>query len=168
VSSVFVFCPDGTTPICCYNIPDSIHDSKIAEWGGVYHKLSKVFRKTRGKCCTDSAFSLARCPFILKAGQANYENLNCLVESYNLSKEIASIRQTLEWGMRCMQASFPRLKDRFYYKEFGERKLILKLCILLHNLRARRVGINQIKNVYIQNLDVNTNDFFAECLWQEA
>ena len=35
---IIVFCPDGTIPIVAYNCPGSVHDSMIAEWGGVYEK----------------------------------------------------------------------------------------------------------------------------------
>lgn len=56
VSSVFVFCPDGTIPICCYNVPGSVHDSKIAEWGNIYQKLTNVYETTGAKCTVDSAF----------------------------------------------------------------------------------------------------------------
>jgi hypothetical protein len=67
------------------------------------------------------------------------------------------MRQSVEWGMRAIQSSFPRLKDRFVYEENGERKLMLKMMILLYNLRARKVGINQMRNTYMQALNVNTN-----------
>ena len=46
------------------------------------------------------------------------------------------------------------------YEENGEQKIIFKMMILVYNLRARRVGINQIKNVYISALNVNANDMF--------
>ena len=70
------------------------------------------------------------------------------------------MRQSVEWGMRAIQSSFPRLKDRFTYEENGERKLILKMIILLYNLRARKVGINQIKNTYMPALNVNANHVY--------
>ena len=43
VGAVIVFCPDGTIPICCYNVPGSpVHDSMIAErMGNVYNKLEQ-------------------------------------------------------------------------------------------------------------------------------
>ncbi len=38
-SSVFCFCPDGTIPIAM-NLPGSMHDSMIADLGGmIYNKL---------------------------------------------------------------------------------------------------------------------------------
>ena len=58
VSAVLVFCPDGTIPIACFNVPGSVHDSTIAEWGNIYGKLEKVYNSpVTGKCVVDSAFS---------------------------------------------------------------------------------------------------------------
>jgi hypothetical protein len=59
--------------------------------------------------------------------------------------------------MHALQSSFPRLKERFIYEEHGERRIILKLMILLYNLRARIVGINQIKNVYLSSLEIDAD-----------
>jgi hypothetical protein len=59
--------------------------------------------------------------------------------------------------MRALQSSFPRLKERLIYEEYGERRIIMKLYILLYNLRARKVGINQIKNVYLNALESNAD-----------
>ena len=63
------------------------------------------------------------------------------------------MRQAAEWGMRGLQASFPRLKDRFVYEERGERRITMKMITLIYNMRARMVGINQIRNVYMKHLD---------------
>jgi len=56
VTSVFVFCPDGTIPIAFFNVPGSVHDSQVAYWGRVYDKLEAVYNETGGKCTVDSAF----------------------------------------------------------------------------------------------------------------
>jgi hypothetical protein len=64
-------------------------------------------------------------------------------------REATSARQTAEWGMLALQASFPRLKDRFVYEERGERRIVLKMMVLLYNMWARMVGINQILNTYM-------------------
>ena len=77
-----------------------------------------------------------------------------------VNKQATSMRQSAEWGMRGFQSSFPRLYDKIKYEENGERKKILSLCFLIYNLRARRVGINQIKNFYMPALEVNVNDMF--------
>ena len=64
VTAVFTFTPDGTIPICCYNVPGSVHDSKIAEWGNIYKKLENVHERLGGaRCAADSAFSKRRAPF---------------------------------------------------------------------------------------------------------
>jgi hypothetical protein len=72
------------------------------------------------------------------------------------------VQQTAEWGMRMIQTSFPRIKDRFVYEERGERRIYLKMLILLYNMRARMVGINQIRNTYMRHLmrDANEDVFF--------
>ena len=36
----------------------------------------------------------------------------------------------------------------------------MKMLCPLYNLRARTVGINQIKNVFMKQLDVNANNEF--------
>ncbi len=68
-----------------------------------------------------------------------------------------SMQQTAEYGMCRLQASFPCLKDWFVYKERGEQRITLKMFVLLFNLCARMVGINQICNVYIPFLNWNAN-----------
>ena len=67
------------------------------------------------------------------------------------------MRQSAEWGMRAFQSSFPRIKDRFNYEEKGERRLVLKFLIMLYNLRAKMLGINQIQNTYALSLSLDTD-----------
>ena len=61
--------------------------------------------------------------------------------------------------MRCLQGSFPRLKERFIYEERGERALMLKLIVLIYNFRVNTVGINQIRNTYMSWLEEESSDF---------
>ena len=160
VSAVLVFCPDGTIPIACFNVLGSIHDSAIAEFGTIYGKLEKVFNTPlKGKCTVDSAFAKRRFPFLIKSSQSDptTDDPNDLI----INHEATSMRQSAEWGMRALQSSFPRLKDRFVYEEYGERRLMMKMILLLYNLRARKVGINQIKNTYMPALNVNPNDRYV-------
>ena len=63
-------------------------------------------------------------------------------------RQATSIRQSSEWGMRALQSSFPRMCDRLVFEQKGERRIALKMMIYLYNLRARMVGINQIKNFF--------------------
>jgi hypothetical protein len=59
--------------------------------------------------------------------------------------------------MHGVHSSFPQLKDTLLYEEYGERKIILTSLLLLFNLCARLVGINQISNVYYIALELNAN-----------
>ncbi len=44
--------------------------------------------------------------------------------------------------MLLLQMSFPRIKDQFMYEEQGEQQIVMKLLVLLYNMRAQMVGIN--------------------------
>lgn len=60
---------------------------------------------------------------------------------------VVSVRQAAEWGMRAIQGPFARLKTALPIDN-AKRKLILTVIVMLHNLRTRRVGFNQIATVY--------------------
>ncbi|KAE8966495.1 hypothetical protein PF010_g28358 [Phytophthora fragariae] len=105
VSNVFVFSPQGLIIARTLNAPGCMHDSQIAEWGSVYAKLEEVFRATGGQVVVDSAFSETTYGFLLKSGQD-------VVLPTAIGKQVTSLRQSTEWGMRALQASFPRLKGR--------------------------------------------------------
>ena len=69
--------------------------------------------------------------------------------------EAISLRQAVEWGMKAIQGAFPRLKDTIHYEATTdiedrlERKLVLKIVVLLYNFRIEKVCLNQIQNVSI-------------------
>jgi hypothetical protein len=73
-------------------------------------------------------------------------------------RQATSMRQAAKWGMRAIQSSFPLLKDKFVYEDTGERRILMKMVCLLYNLRARTVGINQIKNVFMKHLNKDANN----------
>jgi hypothetical protein len=103
-------------------------------------------------CCIDSTFGSISRNFLYKScqDQLGSNALMCWERKLELQKkrQATSVRQTAEWGMLTMQASFPRVKERFVYEERGERRLVLKMFVLLYNMRARMVGINKIRNTY--------------------
>ena len=49
-----------------------------------------------------------------------------------------------------IQGSFPRLKDPTYYKEEGNRMVILRLMVHLYNFQTAQVEINQIMNLFMK------------------
>jgi hypothetical protein len=71
------------------------------------------------------------------------------------------MRQSAEWGMRAFQSSMPRIKDRMKFEERGEREVTLMMMILLYNLRARMVGINQLNSFYLGALYCDANVDFC-------
>jgi hypothetical protein len=162
VTSVFCFCPDGTIPIAFFNVPGCVHDSQVAEFGRIYDKLERVYQTTGGMCCVDSAFASVSRDFLYKSCQDQLGSKAPTRRERKLDlqkkRQATSARQTAEWGMLTMQASFPRVKDRFVYEERGERRIVLKMFVLLYNMRARMVGINQIRNTYMKYLERDANE----------
>jgi hypothetical protein len=156
VTAVLCFCPDGTIPMTYYNVCGVAHDSNIARIGSIYNKLVHVHERTGLKCVVNSAFRIKG------------RNQNCLIKSgtdsvrdtltrdeLQLHRAATSMRQAAEWGMGCFQSSFPRCLERFKWddSEYSTRRLVMKCMILLFNFRARFVGINQIRQVYMPYLD---------------
>ena len=147
VTSVFVFCPDGTIPIAFFNVPGSVHDSQVAHWGKVYDKLGAVYDETGGKCTVDSAFVKVNRPFLIKSSQDYLVSTMPTRQEQRLDlqrkRQAMSMRQAAKWGMRAIQSSFPRLKDTFVYEDTGECRILMKMVCLLYNLCTRTVGINK-------------------------
>ena len=69
VSSVLCFCPDGSIPIACINIPGAAHASKITNYGDVYDKLESVYKRDSAQCTVDSAFGNIHQEFLIKSSQ---------------------------------------------------------------------------------------------------
>ena len=66
-----------------------------------------------------------------------------------VNRAATSVRQLSEHGMRMIQGQFPRLKDRMEFEQYGDRKIILNLMVLLYNYTSSTIGINQIKNSFM-------------------
>ena len=69
VSNLFAFAPDGTIPACVLDAPGSLHDSTVADFGGLYTLLTDVYDRNGGKVVMDSAFARAEYDFIIKSGK---------------------------------------------------------------------------------------------------
>jgi DDE superfamily endonuclease len=149
ISNLFVFGADGRIINCLTNVPGSVHDSTIAIWGGTYAKLKKVYERTGGLCCVDSAFAATAVPYLIRSGQE--VNSAKTAQQMQEISEATSLRQAAEWGMRAIQGSMPRLTEKIRYETTGERKRVLKLVPLLYNLHLARVGLNQLANTYVPN-----------------
>ena len=148
ITNLFVFGVDGRILRCVVNVPGSVHDSVLCDWGGVYDDMEEIYEATGGKCCVDSAFSGSGDYLIKSAQDITRAKMPAEVV---LITEATSLRQAAEWGMRALQSAFPRLKDTIRYEVDGgtERKIMLKLVVLLYNFRVEHVGLNQIRNTYV-------------------
>jgi len=120
VSAVFIFAPDGTIPICCYNynVPGSVHGSTIATIGGIYDKLKVVYNRCGGLCIIDLAFGHTNHPFLIKSGT---ERPKMSYDELTIRRDASSLGQSAEWGMCSFQSSFPHLKDPIPFKYHGKR-----------------------------------------------
>ena len=153
ITNLFVYSLSGRIICCVVNAPGSLHDSTLATWGGVYEKLESAYNTSGGVCCVDSAFQAGNVDWLIKSAQdvAQAETSR----DFDVISQATALRQAAEWGMRAIQSSMPRLKDRFLYedeeKEHREREVILKLVPLLYNFRLEFVGLNQLRTVYVPN-----------------
>ncbi len=65
------------------------------------------------------------------------------------------MRQAVEWGMRSLQGSYPRLKDRFLFSDDRQdRRIFLHLISLLLNFRTTYVGMNQLQSTFYPLFDI--------------
>ena len=87
---------------------------------------------------------------MLKSHQNNVDANGNPRQRFGINRQATSVRQLSEWGMRCLQGLFPRMKDKFRYEENGERKLILQMIVLLY-------GQSQIASVYMPFLHRSAN-----------
>ncbi len=90
-----------------------------------------MFNLTGGKGTVDSAFARNNYPFLIKSRKPLPDITLVEIE---LAKDATSMRQSLEWGMRAFQSSFPRIKDRITIEYRGQRKVMMKVMIHLYNL----------------------------------
>jgi len=113
------------------NASGSWHDSEIATNCRLYDKLQSVFDSSGGKAVVDSAFSKRGCPFMIKSGK--HEPGETARQTI-IRKQATSLQQCAEWGMRAIQGSYPRLKDKLLFSESIEnRKVFLNLITMLLN-----------------------------------
>ncbi len=163
VTTVLCFCPDGTIPIAYINIPGSVHDSQIADYGKIYDKLESVYEWDGAQCTIDSAFGNDTREYLIKSSQDLIHIPN--YRDRGITQDATSMCQSAEWGMRAFQSSMLCIKDRMKFEERGEWKVTLMMMVLLYNLRAKMVGINQLNSFHAGPLDRDANlDFTTPLL----
>ena len=114
------------------------HDSTIADYDA-YSQFEKLYRLYGEKVVVDSAFQIGTPDWLIQSSQIDPLDAEKLI----LNREATFLRQLSKWGMRMIQATFPRLKDALPCEDDGEREIILQLMIRLHNFAAENMGLNQ-------------------------
>jgi hypothetical protein len=92
----------------------------MANWGGLYEKVDDLYTSRGAKIVVDLAFASDWRQSVYKSYQSNIDNQGNVRQSLQIQRQATLVRQMSEWGMRGLQASFPRLKDRIIYEENGE------------------------------------------------
>ena len=77
--------------------------------------------------------------------------------------QLLSYRQTAEWGNCAIQGAFRRLCIPLPANDPGPRSELIEICLRLHNVRARLVGLNQIQSVYMPLWEMSEE----EKLWED-
>jgi hypothetical protein len=104
ITSAFCFCPNGTISIAFFDIPGSVHDSQVAEFGNIYNNMEGVYLLSGAKCCVDSAIGNVSRGYLYKLCQDHLGSSMPTrgLRTLDLWKKIEATlaRQTAEWGMR--------------------------------------------------------------------
>jgi hypothetical protein len=96
VTSVIYFCPDGMIPIVFCNIPGTVHDSQVADYGDIYNKLESVYLRDGAKCTVDSAFGNVSRDFSIKSSQTS--KITWSKELHVMLLQCGSLVQSGGWG----------------------------------------------------------------------
>ena len=158
ISNLFLFLAGGKICAAYFNAPGTVHDSTMATMSGIYKKVDQIYVETGAKVVVDSAFGKTERSSLIKSFANNVDQNGCRRQRSSVNRDATSVHQLSEWGMRGLQGSFPRLKDRIPWEDRGERKLLLQLVIYLFNYRTESVGLNQITLVYNPSLVGAAND----------
>jgi hypothetical protein len=100
----------------------------------------------------------------LKQGQHVQGSVAEINECMAFNREVLSYWQTAEWGMHGIQGAFGRLHVLLEIANKDSWGDLIEICIQLHNLRAIRVGINQICSVYLKCWQETADD---ATVWQD-
>jgi hypothetical protein len=97
--------------------------------------------------------------FLIKSLQEIIHIKDCVERG--IAHDATSMWQSAEWGMRAFQSSMPHLKDHMKFETHGEQRVTLTMMILLYNLQAQAVGINQSTSFYTAPLNRDANIEFV-------
>jgi hypothetical protein len=147
-NNVFAFAPTGKIIYACINAPGSWHDSQVA-----LPLIDKVIRCIGVYAlCVDGGFPMKDQlfdKFVGPISRKRKRKLSPILRDAVIARHevYVSLRQASEWGMRGLQGSFCRLKDKLT-SDKDKRLLLILSIVLLSNFRTHYVGLNQIATVF--------------------
>ena len=150
-SNIFVFAPDGTIIHATINTPGSWHDAVVSRdlFEALLHRTPPAYWLIGDTAFPTSKELAGRIKTPPKMNFSGYPSDPDECRRFILfNEQLVSARQAAEWGMRCLQGSFGRLKLPMPADDASYRYRLLEVCCRLHNFRTREEGINQIKVVY--------------------
>ncbi|KAJ8579917.1 hypothetical protein M405DRAFT_869856 [Rhizopogon salebrosus TDB-379] len=161
VSSVLAFSAEGVVIAARTNAPGSWHDSRLASQIYTSLRLNTppsyyIVADTAFPRGTNAIDGRIRAP--LKHGQVLHGSAAEIEEHMAFNRELLSYRQTAEWGMRGIQGAFGRLRVPLDINNQDARSDLIEICLRLHNLHTIRVGINQIRTVYMKHWQATEDD----------
>jgi hypothetical protein len=157
-NNVFLFGSDGKIKWGAINCPGSWHDSltSLPLRALCLQRIAGTF-----KVCVDQGFQRGGDMwgiFVGPMSRRQWRKVSDILKPY-LRRDIEtyiSLRQSSEWGMRALQATFSRLKSRLTSDRIVRRRLITAI-VLLHNFRTELVGLNQIATVFNPHYEASIN-----------
>lgn len=169
VSNILTFCPKGTHPECyaaypdtddytgtllyaILNAPGSWHDSHVARdlYDLLVNNTPPGFYLVADTAFPRSTAAISqRIHTPLKSTDVLPSDPRERRRMADVSRQLLSCRQSVEWGMRDIQGSFGRLRVPLPINKAPLRLEILTIVVRMHQLRVRRVGISEIRNVYV-------------------
>ncbi|KAF5383062.1 hypothetical protein D9615_004821 [Tricholomella constricta] len=161
INNVLAFSPQGTITMAVLNAPGSWHDSRVARpiFQALEHHVPDGYflvADTAFPRGTVSIHGKIRAP--MKGGEYIPADPIEQEQALLVNRQLLSYRQTAEWGMRMLQGSFGRLRVPLPISSEEKRKELLEICVRLSNVRARCVGINQIREVYMPTWRASEDD----------
>jgi hypothetical protein len=108
-----------------------LHDSTMAIWSSINDQIEKVYMDTGKNVVVNSAFASKKSNAMLKSHHKNVDANGNPRQRFGMNRQATSIQQLSEWGMRCLQGSFPRIKDKFRYEKRREKINTPNDCIAL-------------------------------------
>lgn len=163
----------GTVIACHLNAPGSWHDSRVAQ--PIYQKLRtrtpNVYYLVADTAFPRGSAAVRNGGFIrapMKAGERLHMTDEEMRAAVQFDHQLLSCQQAAEWGMRTIQGSFGRLWMPLPVDDTRGRAKLIETCIRLSNVRARLVGISQIREVFMpiwKEEDGNMWDSFETMLF---